>query len=63
MSLKILAAPEAKLTPFRKRVMLLDLDAMERYGGMVGKPIFSAAQNSKRKRKEKMGYVMIIKHT
>lgn len=47
MSLMILAAPDAKLTPFRNCVMLLfDLDDMERYGGMVGNPIFPAAQNS-----------------
>ena len=42
---KILAPPEAKLTPIRNETLLfsLDLSTGERYGGEVGNPNFSAA--------------------
>lgn len=43
VSSKIPAPPDAKLTPLRKFSLLL-LDIIDKYGGEVGKPTFSAAQ-------------------
>lgn len=39
------APPEAKLTPVRNAWDPLEMKGMERYGGEVGRPSFSAAVN------------------